>query len=613
MTTLFIDLETYSSVDLKKSTVYRYSEADDFEILMAAWSIDGDEIQVSTGHQEILDDLKHLILDPTTVLVAHNATFERVCLSRILGVWLSAEQWIDTAVLAAEAGLPHTLEKAAKALGVSAKDSAGTRLINLFSKPNREGVRTTGEERPEQWAEFVAYCIQDVRVLIDLYDVLPRLSEAERAAWLTDQAINDRGVTVDLALAAAAQDAAEENKTRHRAEVVELTGVDNPGSVQQLLAWLAESGLELPNLRAETVTATLETDDLSPTQRQVLELRQHLALTTSKKYAAALRSANADGRVRGMFRFHGAHTGRWTSGVLQLHNLSRAQVDNTEAEILDLMLGHGCDDATLKALVRPMLTGPFTIVDFSAIEARVLAWLAGEEWVLDAFRAGRDIYVEVAKQMGGLTRQQGKTAVLACGYGGSIGAMRRMGASGDDEEVKFQVDAWRLANPQIVRLWNAIDSAMRFPSGQMVGRCRWDRVGKSLRVTLPSGRALWYRRVRWVAEDTDEHDEVVRTPSVASDRWARMAYADPRFGTSYAWWGTAVENFTQGVARDLLAEALVRLEAAGYRTVAHVHDEVVVEGTDLAGVSEVMTQVPGWARGLPIAAEGEVASRYKKG
>lgn len=340
--------------------------------------------------------------------------------------------------------------------------------------------------------------------------------------------------------------------------------------------------------------------NLTADQRTVLELRQELALVASKKYQAAIDASSSDGRLRGGFQYFGAHTGRWAGRRVQLHNLPRAALDSTaevDAAILDLKLGAGASSQTLKALVRPMFMGPFGIIDYSAIEARVLAWLAGEEWVLEAFRKGRDIYVETAERMGGLTRFQGKVAVLALGYNGSIGSLAAMGAEGDDEQLMMLVHQWRRANPNIVRLWKIMDQAFR-GTGMAVGkRMRVEKDGNDRLLHLPSGRAIHYHDVEAAGK--------------------RITFANFRApGRMDTYGGRLVENATQAVARDILAEALVRLGEAGYDVVGHVHDEVIIEmpqdGT-LAQLQDIVTASPKWADGLPLGGEGFVSQRYQKG
>jgi DNA polymerase len=587
--TLHIDIETYSSVDLTTCGVYRYVQSPDFEILMAAWSLDRGPVEIAVGEAEI--NRIPGLWDPTVTKIAHHAPFERNCLN-VLG-HTDIEDWRDTQALAAEAGLPQKLEFLAKALGTTEKDTAGTALISLFCKPYR-GRRVLGSERPDKWEAFKDYCIQDVETLLEVDNHLPEWpTRNEQRVYVADQIINDRGIRIDTEMATVALAAAKENAARHTAEMIEISGISNPNSNPQLLGFLRESGLKVDNLQAETVSKLLS-GDLSPVQRRVLELRQELALVASKKYASALASVCEDGRLRGMFRFFGAHTGRWAGRGVQLHNLPRAQAENPEAAILDLKMGAGADPQTLKGLVRSLFVGPFTVADYSAIEARVLAWLAGEDWVLEAFRGGRDIYVETAQRMGGLTRFQGKVAVLALGYNGGVASLRAMGATGTDNELQPLVYQWRNANSRIVRFWARLEDA--FKRGGAAGRLRVIVNGSDRYIKLPSGRSIVYRNVKTV-------------PGAKGDR---ITFADPKGYRTDTYGGKLTENVTQAVARDLLADALVLLEESGYAVVGHVHDEVLVEGEDLPGVVDIMCKTPEWAEDLPLSAEGFITERYKK-
>lgn len=620
---LFIDIETYSDVDLKKNSVYRYTESPVFEIMMAAWAEDDGPVQLALGAEEIAAIPG--LFDDRVEKVAHNAAFERVCFSVLsravlageLGFsarealrrfgYLDPEQWTDTAALAAEWGYPRKLEHLAAVLGGEQKDTAGTHLINFFCKPDRNGNRRRPEDHPEKWQQFKDYCVQDVETLRDVRRKMGGWpTETERAVYMADQRINDRGIPVDVELAAHAVDMAAVNAVGQKAEVIELTGVENPNSNPQMLGWLQEQGVAVANLQAATVEALLA-GELDPTVRRVLELRQELALVASKKFSAAISRTSSDGRLRGAFQFAGAHTGRWAGRGVQLQNLPREKLDtelDTLAAILDLKLGFDTDARTLKALVRAMFTGPFTVVDYAAIEARVVAWLAGEQWALDAFALGRDIYVETAERMGGLTRSEGKVAVLALGYNGGVNSLRVMGAQGSDEKLQFLVTQWREANPAIVNLWREMGDSFRF--GGPVGEHLYiEKDGADRLVRLPSGRAVVYRglKARWV----HKWGKRVQVISFASTKAPGLR--EDTYG------GKLTENITQAVARDVLADALLRLEARGYEAVGHVHDEILVLGADASSVERVkavMVEPSPWAAGLPIAAEGFTCARYRK-
>lgn len=605
---LYVDIETYSTTDIKRG-VYRYSEDPEFLVLMCAWALDDGPVQVAVGRDEIMK-IPHL-LDGSNVVVrfAHNAQFERVCLSRFRGLptgqYLPPEAWEDTMAHMAEWGYPQSLEGGAKALGADPKDGAGAALIRWFCQPDRSGKRRLPEDHPEKWAQFVEYCRQDVATMRDMRRRLLRRHKRswptshERQVWIADQKVNDLGVRVDLDMAASAVEAASENLAADKAEAKAITGVENPGSTAQLLGWFG--GL-LPDLKAETVRQALTLDDLTADQRRVLELRQSMALTAHKKFQTALDVANTDGRLRGSVRFFGAHTGRWAGRGLQLQNLPRAGFESEAAQdaaILDLNLGLGADPQTLKALVRPLLVGPFTVCDYSAIEARVVAWLAGESWALEAFAEGRDIYVETANRMGGgMGRKEGKVAVLALGYNGGVGSLRAMGgdALGGEAVLQRIVDQWRGANRNIVRLWGRLERAFYY-GGQAGDRLTVEADGSDRLVRLPSGRAVVYHQVR-------------------AGRDGRLSFLDPKLRwRTETYGGRLVENVTQAVARDVLGAALVRLVEEGHRVVGHVHDEVIVESSpesSLAAIRRVMVTPTEWSDGLPLAAAGYSCGRYRK-
>lgn len=606
---LYIDIETRSRTDLKKLGVYKYTEDPDFSILMAGWS-DGGPVQVALGHDEILAIPG--LLDPAVLKVAHNAQFERVSLGVLAESLREPEQWLDTQALAAEYGYPVSLEACAKALGVAEKDEAGKKLIKLFTQPNRDGSWNDATTHPMEWLDFITYCEQDVETMIEIHEKLGDWpTDTERRLWCADQRINDRGMKIDLELCRIAAETVDANKEVDGAEFTRLTGVDNPRSVPQVMAWCKEVGLDLPNLRAETLEAVLEDPDTDPLHRQALELRQDLALAAGGKFTAALEVVSPDCRIRGGFRFFGAHTGRWSGQRVQPQNLPRATVDEPEAAILDLKMGLGADSQTLKALVRSMFIGPLSVVDYAAIEARVVAWLANEEWALEAFRAGRDIYVETANRMSTpstkLTRFQGKVAVLALGYNGGVNSLRAMGAEGDNDTLQRLVNVWRRANPRIVKLWEIMQDAV--DTGGRVGpHIKITRRGDTVKMHLPSGRAIHYHGMKWERYVVvDEQGRKIRKEG--------YRYNDPKRGGARigTYGGRLTENATQAVARDIMAEALIRLDEAGYPVVGHVHDEILVESTELDEITRIMTEVPRWGRGLPIDGEGFVTERYRKG
>ena len=585
---------------------------------MAAYSVDGGPVEYVEGEDAVLRVPG--LFDAGVLKVAHNAQFERVVLSEAArragllaeGEFMDPREWDDTMALAAEWGLPLDLAGLAEWLGGAKKDSAGTLLINFFSKPNRRRERNLPESAPEKWEAFAAYCRQDVVALRGIWRAIPSWpTETEREVWLADQRINDRGVKVDVRLATAAEEAAGDNRLAQEVEMSMLTGLDNPGSTVQLLGWLRANGVDVLDVTKETVERALARDDLTTTQRRVLELRQELALVASKKFTSVLAGVSRDGRLRGQFRFYGAHTGRWSGRGVQLHNLPRLGFPDdatANAAIVDVLGGFGADAETLKRLVRPLLLGPFTVVDYSAIEARVLAWLAGEEWALEAFREGRDLYVETADRMtaevahGGraFTRKDGKVAVLALGYNGGVNSLRAMGAEGADAELQVIVDLWRRANPSIVSFWRELGEA--FMHGGTAGKVSVQTDGDVRHILLPSGRSLVYRGFAVRTEDSQFGPRRVAT------------FRDVRRGGARVktYGGRLAENVTQAVARDVLAEALLRIPQT---VVGHVHDEILVEVVakhSVQSVAAAMTEPISWARGLPLGAAGFTTDRYRK-
>jgi DNA polymerase len=616
---LYIDIETYSRVDLKTSNVYRYTEDPEFQILMCAWAIDDGPVQIALNAVEI--DAIPGLWDDSVEKVAHNAAFERICFSAFRRgqlelehfEYLSPEPWTDTMALAGEHGHPQKLEKLALALGGEQKDEAGTRLISLFCKPNRKGERNLPSDKPTEWLDFMDYCMQDVETLRSVHQKLPGWpNEAERMAFLADQHINDTGIAIDVPMAKQAVLVSDANAAKHIAEVQSLTGIDNPNSNPQMLAWLRAQGLTIQNMKAETVEELLAGELPPGPVRRVLELRQELALVAMKKYQAALDRINPDGRLRGSYVFFGAHTGRWTGRGVQPQNLPSATIQPEEgqhvdtaiaASVLDLMMGEELDSHTMKALVRAMFVGPFTVVDYASIEARVLAWLAGEEWALQAFRDGRDIYVETAERMGGMTRKEGKVAVLALGYNGGVMSLRAMGAEGEDRKLQRLVYQWRDANENIVGLWAELEAAFK-AGDRAAGRLYVEKDEKDRRIVLPSGRGITYHNVgsRW---ETDQYGRRKQVITFTDPAWF------PAKSSTYG--GRLSENVTQAVARDVLSEALVRLHDRGHTVVGHVHDEILVEGfSSVEDITKIMVEQPAWAEGLPISAEGFVCPRYRK-
>ena len=629
MDILYVDIETYARADLPEVGEYKYLEDPDFEILMAGWAMNDGEVEVAVGEEAIraipgLDD-------PSVLKVAHNANFERTCFSRFFGLkvpfeYLPAGEWEDTMALGGSWGYPQSLEAMGKALGVSDKDPVGTRLIRLFSKPQpRTGRRVMPHEKPVDWAQFIEYCRQDVVVLRDIHrELLARHGgwhPGEREIWLADRWVNDRGIQIDTALAEAAVEADTEMKANARREAKEITGLENPGSRNQLLGYLHEHGTgasrDLVDLKAESVSRALADPAVVGDPRRVLEIRQELSLTTASKYQAALTRVCSDDRLRGAFRYFGAHTGRWSGKGVQLQNLASDSPESDEAAeqlAMETILGEPRTARQLKQMVRTMFLGPLTVCDYSAIEARVLAWLAGEQWVLDAFAAGRDIYVETASRMFHVPyeeavglRKKGKVAVLALGYAGGVASMRAMGGEGTDAELKGIVQQWRAANPRIVRFWKQMDVAFRRGQGQVGEYIKVQRTPYGThQLVLPSGRSINYHNVRIV--DAEKFGKMQKVITFDEPR--------PPYGRVQTYGGRLTENVTQAVARDLLAAGLVSLIKLGMAPVAHVHDEILVEGGEIQSVAAAMGEdhsfAPAWSAGLPLKAEGYHCNRYRK-
>ncbi len=649
---LAIDIETYSSADLTRTGVYKYAEAEDFEILLFAYSADGGPVEVVDLAQgeELPKEIREALFEPETLKHAFNAAFERVCLSRYLGLpagrYLNPGPWRCTQLHAAYFGLPLSLAGAGAALRLQERKlESGQALIRTFSIPRKDGKRQTAEspDMAEKWAAFKAYCAQDVVTEDAIRARLARFEVPDfiQAEYAMDQRINDRGVLVDTALArsAVAMDDAERIELSEELRI--LTGLENPNSAAQLKRWLAENETEVESLAAKNVRRLL--DNAEGRLKRVLELRQGLAKSSTRKYLAMVNAACADGRARGMFQFYGANrTGRWSGRIIQLQNLPREQPENPEAAREMVLAGDrealrerfGSVPSALSGLIRTALIAPpgkkLIVADYSAIEARVLAWLAGEEWQNELFRSGGDLYCMTASRMFGVPvekngenghlRQKGKVASLACGYGGAVGALKAMGASEmglSDEELAELVRSWRAANPAITAFWWAVDQAVKTaivretemrldtipsPAGRLL---RFMYRAGTLMIRLPSGRELVYPGTRM--EFSPEKDQPVITyyGTDAAKKWMRIESYGPKF----------VENIVQAVSRDILAEAILRLEERGYRTIAHVHDEVIIEAFPEGSADEVcelMGQGPDWAEGLYLTAEGFESRFYRK-
>lgn len=640
-TELHLDIETYSTVDLKKNTVYRYVEDEEWMILICSWCIGQGEIHTAYGHEEI-SGIPGLF-DPAVKKIAHNSDFERINFSALkglpVGTYIDPEEYIDTAVLASLWGYPRSLKGFCKVVGGEAKDEAGGRLINMFSVPNRKGGRTLPEERPADWDAYVEYNRQDV---ISMRDNIYRLgkgfpSAEEYEAWITATRINDRGIKIDTALAGAAHRQYEANKKEDLNRVKEITGLDNPNSVQQFKGWLADQGFEMESIDKAHVAELLERDDLPDEVREAVERKQLAALSAATKYVIAQGSTNSDGRLRGTIKYSNANTGRMTGVTLSPHNLPRDHFTDTEGEhdtkaeqaaIDKLLAGVHVGSEDLKKLVRPLLVGPFTVSDYSAIEARLTAWAAGEDSVLASFRNGEDIYVATAERMGGakagFDRQRGKSATLGCGFGGGAGALLNLGGAkiypkGTPDEVIWEgltslVETWRVAHPHIVSWWKQVHTA--FDKGGPASRripVDVEIVGNDRYVWLPSGRALVYHNCR--REYVQPKDRNGKPLPYRRRAWVCDAVVGNGTQRRIVGGPTQVENIIQAIGRDLLTHALVNVERAGFRTVTHVHDEIVTEttgGLTVERLSSLMCDLPDWAEGLPVEAAGYTTQRYRK-
>ena len=653
MKTLSLDLETYSSVDLGKSSVYRYVESPDFDILLLGYSADGGEVQVvdlAQGEQiptEVIDALT----DERVCKWAFNAQFERVCLSRWLRrngyplrnehyaapddpcmAYLNPAGWHCTMVWSAYLGLPLSLKDVGAALGLDKqKLTEGKELIRYFCVPGKDGTRHMPASAPEKWATFRAYNLRDVETEMSIQDRLRKYPVPDEvwAQYHLDQQINDRGIGVDRTLVRGAIGIDKRSREELTARLQELTMLDNPNSVQQMKDWLAANGLQTDTLGKKQVAELLKT--APEPLKSVLVLRQQLAKSSVKKYQAMENAVCADGRVRGCFQFYGARTGRWAGRNIQLQNLPQNRMPDLEqarslvraGDYDSVRLLYDSTPDVLSQLIRTaLIPNPgktFFVSDFSAIEARVIAWLAGEQWRQQVFAEGKDIYCASASQMFGVPvekhgvnghlRQKGKIAELALGYGGSVGALKAMGAIEmglQEEELKPLVDAWRNANPMIVKLWREVDRAVtRAVSDKTATEThsiRFTCQSGMLFITLPSGRRLAYVRPR-IGENQFGGSAITYMGTNAAKQWARLESYGPKF----------VENIVQAISRDILCYAMQALRDCAI--VAHVHDEVILEadpGMSLEAVCERMGRTPPWAQGLLLRADGYATPFYKK-
>lgn len=648
MKKLSCDIETFSDVDLIRCGVYKYADSPNFEMLLFAYAVDDGDVHIIdiAGGEELPEKIIQAIKSDTVVKTAYNAQFERVCLSRYLklpdGEYLNPQSWYCTAVQAAELALPLSLADVGSVLGLERqKMTEGKELIKYFCvpcKPTKSNGNCT-RNRPchdiNKWETFKKYCMRDVDVERQIADKLKMypISDEEHRLYVLDQIINDRGVLVDSELA---EQAVKLNSIQTAVAVEQaymITGLENPNSVTQLKQWLKENGVEIESLSKKSVKSLAdETDgDVS----EMLKLRLLMAKTSVKKYEAVIRSVCSDNRVHGMMRFCGANrTGRWSGNILQPQNLpqnhlpdltlARDIVKDGDFEMLDMMFGNVPN--VLSELIRTVLIPKpnhrFIVADFSAIEARVLAWIAGEQWRIDTFKNGGDIYCASASKMfkvpvekhgvNGELRQKGKISELACGYGGSVGALKNMGAvemGVQENELQGLINDWRNANPHIVRFWyevgNAAMKAIKEKTTVPLGKLVFAYERGILFIRLPSGRRLSYIKPR-IGTNRFGGDSITYMGINSAKKWDRLE----TFG------GKLTENIVQGTARDLLANALINAANAGYDTVFHVHDEIICEVPNGYGsvdeLCKLMCIKPEWADGLPLNADGFECEYYKK-
>ena len=641
MNSIEIDIETYSDVDLSKCGVYKYSSSPNFEILLFGFSVDGGEVEVvdvACG-EEIPADILAALSDESVIKWAFNAMFERVCLSNYLGEWLEPESWKCSMVWSATLGLPLSLENVGAVLGLEKqKLSEGKDLIRYFcvpckpTKTNGGRTRNLPEHDREKWERFKEYNFRDVEAEMQIQQRLARFPVLDFVweEYWQDQEINDRGIGVDMEMVKQAIAMDGRSKSELSAAMQELTELENPNSVQQMKQWLSENGIETDSLDKKAVAGLLQ--DAPEPLKTVLTLRQQLAKSSVKKYQAMENAVCADSRAHGMFAFYGANrTGRFSGRIIQLQNLykntmpdlaqARELVRCGDFEALEIL--YDSVPEVLSELIRtafvPQDGRKFIVADFSAIEARVLAWLAGEKWVLDVFGKGGDIYCETASRMfhcrvekhgeNAELRQKGKQAVLSCGYGGSVGALKAMGAleaGMTEDELQPLVDSWREANPNIVQLWWDVDRATkecikkRMPTE--THGIRFDYQSGMMFATLPSGRRLAYVKPR-IGENRFGGESVTYMGVGGTKKWERLESYGAKF----------VENLVQGIARDILCYAMQTLKNCAI--VGHIHDEVIIEADrrmSVEAVCEQMGRTPPWAKGLLLRADGYECDFYQK-
>ena len=650
-----VDIETYSSVDLAGSGVYAYTEAPDFDILLIGYKFDDeaevhviDTLAVDRDFDPELYEFREALTDPGIIKTAFNANFERTCLAKWTGAAMPPEEWRCTMIKALTLGLPGNLADVGIAMGLpeeKLKDPQGKALIQFFSKPckptrtNGQRTRNLPAHDPAKWKLFIEYNRQDVvteqEILrqLDIY----KTPESEQQLWALDQHMNDNGVKLDIPMVEKIVEYDTQRRQELQEEAKVLTGLANPNSLAQLRKWLSKQGVTMTSVTKDTIAATLQTD-IPDSVRRMLEIRTALGKTSVAKYSTMLTAVCQDHRLRGVLQFYGANrSGRWAGRLVQTHNLAKNSLPDLDLARELAAAGDFDTLATLfgetafvfSELIRtafiPSDGCRFVVSDFAAIEARVLAWIAGEEWTLEAFRQGKDIYCETASMMyrvpvekhgqNSHLRQKGKVAVLACGYQGGVGAMKRMdkGGSIPEDELQSVVDQWREANPKVVKLWRTCELAaktaiqehrtVRLAHGIAFSYINWN-----LFIQLPSGRKLCYWDTRLKQDDYTGRLSIT---------YMGVNQETKQWGETETYGGKLVENIVQATARDCLAVAMTRVSDLGYKIVMHVHDEMIVDvpntDTEAPGrINAIMAQPIDWAEGLPLKGDTYETPFYKK-
>ena len=650
-----VDIETYSSVDLAGSGVYAYTEAPDFDILLIGYKFDDeaevhviDTLAVDRDFDPELYEFREALTDPDIIKTAFNANFERTCLAKWTGAAMPPEEWRCTMIKALTLGLPGNLADVGIAMGLpeeKLKDPQGKALIQFFSKPckptrtNGQRTRNLPAHDPAKWKLFIEYNRQDVvteqEILrqLDIY----KTPESEQQLWALDQHMNDNGVKLDIPMVEKIIEYDTQRRQELQEEAKVLTGLANPNSLAQLKKWLSKQGVTMTSVTKDTIAATLQTD-IPDSVRRMLEIRTALGKTSVAKYSTMLTAVCQDHRLRGILQFYGANrSGRWAGRLVQTHNLAKNSLPDLDLARELAAAGDFDTLATLfgetafvfSELIRtafiPSDGCRFVVSDFAAIEARVLAWIAGEEWTLEAFRQGKDIYCETASMMyrvpvekhgqNSHLRQKGKVAVLACGYQGGVGAMKRMdkGGSIPEDELQSVVDQWREANPKVVKLWRTCELAAKTAiqehrTVRLAHGIAFSYINRNLFIQLPSGRKLCYWDTRLKQDDYTGRLSIT---------YMGVNQETKQWGETETYGGKLVENIVQATARDCLAVAMTRVSALGYKIVMHVHDEMIVDvpntDTEAPGrINAIMAQPIDWAEGLPLKGDTYETPFYKK-